>query len=115
MNLLANAIDALEESNQGNKFENNLENPNSIIITTAVKDKETVTVCVADSGVGMNQEVKEQIFDHLFTTKEIGRGTGLGLAIVRQIVVEKHQGQIEVESQPGRGTAFVLTLPVVAY
>lgn len=112
MNLLANAIDALEEANQKPRLAENRESPNQITITTSLKDQEMVTVCILDSGIGMNEETKTHVFDHLFTTKEIGKGTGLGLAIAHQIVVEKHHGSIEVQSQPGQGTAFVLTLPV---
>jgi len=60
----------------------------------------------------MNQEVKSKIFDRLFTTKEVGKGTGLGLAIARQIVVEKHAGRLEVQSQLRQGTEFSIYLPV---
>jgi signal transduction histidine kinase len=60
----------------------------------------------------MKDEVKKQIFDHLFTTKGVGKGTGLGLAIVYQIAVEKHGGSIEVNSEPGIGTEFAIVLPV---
>jgi signal transduction histidine kinase len=60
----------------------------------------------------MSESVKQRIFDHLFTTKAVGKGTGLGLAIVRQIVVEQHQGSILVTSQLGQGTEFALQLPM---
>lgn len=59
----------------------------------------------------MSEEVKQKIFDHLFTTKAVGQGTGLGLAIARQIVVEKHQGTIEVYSALRQGTEFAIVLP----
>lgn len=59
----------------------------------------------------MSESVQQQIFDHLFTTKAVGKGTGLGLAIARQIVVEKHQGTIEVNSVLGKGTEFAIALP----
>ncbi|MEG5001158.1 ATP-binding protein, partial [Microcoleus sp. B4-D4] len=64
--------------------------------------------------LGMGDEVKANIFDHLFTTKGVGKGTGLGLAIARQIVVEKHGGTIEVNSVLGVGTEFIITLPLKA-
>ena len=60
----------------------------------------------------MSDEVKQKIFDHLFTTKSVGLGTGLGLAIARQIVVEKHTGELEVNSALHQGTEFVIRLPV---
>ncbi|MEM9808451.1 MAG: HAMP domain-containing sensor histidine kinase, partial [Cyanobacteria bacterium P01_D01_bin.56] len=53
-----------------------------------------------------------QIFDYLYTTKEAGKGTGLGLAIVKQIIVEDHHGNIQVNSEVGQGTEFILTLPI---
>ncbi len=59
----------------------------------------------------MSKEVKQKIFDHLFTTKGVGKGTGLGLAIARQIVVEKHGGEITVNSVCGEGTEFMIFLP----
>ncbi|TAG90365.1 MAG: sensor histidine kinase [Oscillatoriales cyanobacterium] len=62
----------------------------------------------------MSESVQQQIFEHLFTTKAVGKGTGLGLAITRQIVVEKHQGAIEVNSVLGEGTEFVISLPAKA-
>ncbi|MEA5621564.1 AAA family ATPase [Nostoc sp. UHCC 0251] len=111
MNILANAIDALDESNRGRTFEDIKSNPNRIIIKTSL-EKEGVKIAIADNGQGMNEEVKQKIFDHLFTTKAVGKGTGLGLAIARQIVVEKHGGVIEVDSRPGEGTEFVIQLPL---
>ncbi|MGL5063922.1 MAG: sensor histidine kinase [Microcoleus sp.] len=111
MNILANAIDALDESNAGKTFDEIQKNPNRIIVQTTVEG-EQVKIAIADNGNGMTESVKSRIFDHLFTTKDVGKGTGLGLAIARQIVVEKHQGKIEVNSQLGSGTEFVLTLPL---
>jgi len=71
-----------------------------------------IKVTIADNGTGMPEEVKKQIFDHLFTTKGVGKGTGLGLAIAHQIVVGKHGGTIEVNAEPGVGTEFAIVLPV---
>ncbi len=111
MNILANAIDALEESNQGRSFAEIQANPNKITITTTVVDRH-VQISIVDNGKGMREEVKNKIFDHLFTTKEVGKGTGLGLAIAKQIVEEKHQGTISVNSKLGQGTEFIITLPI---
>ncbi len=113
MNIIANAIDALDESNTGRIFEEVKANPNCITITTSVGNN-LVKIAIADNGKGMNESVKQKIFDHLFTTKAVGKGTGLGLAIARQIIVEKHGGAIEVNSQFGKGTEFVIQLPLFA-
>ncbi|NES93861.1 MAG: AAA family ATPase [Desertifilum sp. SIO1I2] len=111
MNILANAIDALDESNTGRSFEEIQANPNRITITTSIKDN-CVKIAITDNGKGMNQSVKSKIFDHLFTTKAVGKGTGLGLAIARQIVVERHGGSIEVQSEVNQGTEFSIQLPI---
>ncbi|MDZ7959958.1 MAG: ATP-binding sensor histidine kinase [Aulosira sp. DedQUE10] len=111
MNILANAIDALEESNTGRIFTEIQANPNQIIITTSVQDQ-SVKITIADNGLGIEEEVKQKIFDHLFTTKGVSKGTGLGLAIARQIIVEKHEGLINVKSSPGIGTEFEIQIPI---
>ena len=113
MNILANAIDALEESNQERSFVEIIANPNRIIIRTALEENH-VKIAIADNGKGMSDEVKTRIFDHLFTTKQVGKGTGLGLAIARQIVVEKHSGDLEVRSELNQGTEFCIRLPIHA-
>ncbi|WP_414573385.1 AAA family ATPase [Nostoc sp. CCY 9925] len=113
MNILANAIDALEEANHGHSFEEIKSNPNQIKITTSVVDK-NVKITIADNGKGMNESVRQKIFDHLFTTKGVGKGTGLGLAIAHQIVVEKHGGTLDVNSTLGQGTEFTIIIPIQA-
>ncbi|MEA5571201.1 AAA family ATPase [Calothrix sp. UHCC 0171] len=113
MNLLANAIDALEESNIGSSFQEIELNPNCITITTSLSDnKKMVTIRIQDNGPGMTEEIKTRIFDHLFTTKPVGKGTGLGLAIAHQIIVEKHGGILDVDSTPGEGAAFIISIPI---
>lgn len=113
MNILANAIDALEDANAGRSFADIMNQPNRIDITTQLHEAEdAVSIQIYDNGVGMPPEVKQRIFDHLFTTKAVGKGTGLGLAIAHQIVTEKHGGAIAVESTPGQGTKFVIHLPI---
>jgi signal transduction histidine kinase len=111
MNILANAIDALEESNQGKDYEMIVENPNQITIQTQ-RMGEVVMITIADNGPGLTADVQARIFDHLFTTKAVGKGTGLGMAIAQQIVAEKHGGTIVVNSEVGQGAAFVVTLPL---
>lgn len=115
MNILANAIDALEESNQTRSFQAIEAAPNRITIaTTVAADGAAVLVQIADNGVGMAETVQQHIFDYSFTTKAVGQGTGLGLAIAHQIVTEKHGGTLSVTSTPGQGTEFVIRLPLLA-
>ena len=97
MNLLTNAIQAISEEGR------------ITIRTRAVG--ETIEVAIADTGTGMDQEVRAKIFDPFFTTKDVGKGTGLGLSISHGII-EKHHGAIAVASRPGEGTTFTITLPV---
>ncbi|MBG1270154.1 PAS domain S-box protein [Nostoc sp. WHI] len=111
MNILANAIDALDESNANRSFEEIQINPNRITIKTSVEN-EGVKITITDNGKGMTEEIKQKIFDHLFTTKAVGNGTGLGLAIARQIIVEKHGGAIAVDSTLAQGTEFTIQLPI---
>lgn len=114
MNVLANAIDALEESTQGRSFDEIAANPNWIRIQTMRQDDKYALIQIADNGVGMPEVIKQRIFNHLFTTKPVGKGTGLGLSITHQIVVEKHGGIIEVNSTLGQGTEFLISVPVAS-
>ncbi|MGB3789667.1 MAG: response regulator [Phormidesmis sp.] len=111
MNILANAIDALNEKSQALNFADIQAHPNHITITTAAKQNH-IAIAIADNGTGMPDASKERIFSQQFTTKAVGKGTGLGLAIAQQIVVEEHAGTIEVNTKMGQGTEFVLTLPL---
>jgi predicted ATPase/signal transduction histidine kinase len=110
MNLLSNAIDALEESNQGRSYAGIA---NQITLKTEFEGyKKQAIIRIKDNGVGITEAVREKIFDDLFTTKEVGKGTGLGLAIAKSIVVEKHGGTIEVNSVLREGTEFIIFLPM---
>ena len=110
MNLLSNAIDAFDESNKG---ESDHDIAHKIKITTELSsDLKQVLIYIEDNGVGMSQAVQKQIFEDFFTTKDVGKGTGLGLAIANQIVVQKHHGDITVQSVLGSGTEFIITLPI---
>ncbi len=111
MNIIANAIDALDAANVGKTFAEVEANPQLITIFTEVSgDRKMAVIRIRDSGPGMSQDVRSHIFEHLFTTKEVGKGTGLGLAIARQIVEEKHGGKLSCISAPGRGTEFVIEI-----
>ncbi|NEU78409.1 AAA family ATPase [Nostoc sp. UIC10630] len=113
MNILANAIDALDTSSEGLSFAQAQANHHQILINTEVSsDQSKVTICIKDNGQGMPEEIRARIFDHLFTTKEVGKGTGLGLAIARQIVEETHNGRLRCNSVLGEGTEFVIEIPV---
>ncbi|MEH2049104.1 sensor histidine kinase [Nostoc sp.] len=113
MNLLANAIDALEESNYGLSFDEIKLNPNQITIHTALtEDNNHVSIRIQDNGVGISADVQQKMFDHLFTTKPVGKGTGLGLSIAYQIIVQKHKGTLEVNSVLGAGSEFIITIPI---
>ncbi len=111
MNIIANAIDALDAANVGKTFAEVEVNPQLITIFTEVSgDEKMAVIRIRDNGPGMSEEVRSHIFEHLFTTKEVGKGTGLGLAIARQIVEEKHGGKLSCISAPGRGTEFVIEI-----
>ncbi|MDF5724023.1 MAG: GAF domain-containing protein [Rhizonema sp. PD37] len=102
MNILSNAIDALEEYEVQ-------KNPKIEIFT---ENNDTyVTICIVDNGPGMIQQVQNRIFDPFFTTKTVGKGTGLGLSISYQIVTENHKGQLKCISNLGQGTQFYITIP----
>ncbi|MEA5467522.1 PAS domain S-box protein [Spirulina sp. 06S082] len=113
MNILGNAIDALEERDKKRTWEEIQENPSIISITTELRKAESlVTIKICDNGVGIPEDLKNKIFDPFFTTKAIGKGTGLGMSISYQIIVEKHKGQLSYISHPGSGTEFTIELPL---
>jgi two-component system, NtrC family, sensor kinase len=112
MNILANAIDALEEANVKRTYQELKENPNLITIRTAMIDSKWVKIAIADNGMGMPESVQKRLFDPFFTTKSVGKGTGMGLPISYQIVTEKHRGKLDCFSIPGKGTEFVIQILV---
>ncbi len=112
MNILNNAIEAFEEINQRQTFEDLIKNPHRIHVCTHRLDEQWVKITISDNGIGIPKEVQSHIFDPFFTTKPVGKGTGLGLSTSYQIVTEKHHGQIGVYSTPGRGTRFEIKIPV---
>lgn len=111
MNILANAIDALEEGNQGKTYSHIEAKQNSIVICSSMVD-DRIIIKIKDNGCGMKPETRARIFDRGFTTKEVGKGTGLGMAIAHQIVTEKHGGTITCDSTLGQGTTFTIALPI---
>ncbi len=114
MNLLANAIDAIDERIESwEKTRNNSPQPfiPRIKIRTEITANSTTAISISDNGLGMSQDVKNKIFDQFYTTKPVGKGTGLGLAIAYSIVVQKHKGTLTCNSKLGEGTEFVSVLP----
>ncbi|MDJ1179962.1 PAS domain S-box protein [Roseofilum sp. BLCC_M91] len=111
MNILSNAIDAIDESlcsKQGN-----LQEPREgkIRITTQLLDADWVEIRIQDNGMGIPERVKHRLFDPFFTTKPVGKGTGLGLSISYQIVIKNHRGKMDCHSIPGEGTEFIIQIP----
>ncbi|HEY9738831.1 MAG TPA: ATP-binding protein [Trichocoleus sp.] len=114
MNIIANAIDALESGGVGAQEKANPEAQGLpyIRIRTTMSDTGWAMVEISDNGAGMSDQVKQRIFNPFFTTKCVGKGTGLGLSISYQIIVEKHGGSLECTSVPKRGTTFHIKIPV---
>ena len=104
MNILANAIDALES-------QKSLSTP-QIQIHTKLLENNRVSIHLSDNGSGIPPQIQSKLFNPFFTTKEVGKGTGLGLSISYQIVVNKHGGNLSVLSIPGEGTEFIIEIPV---
>lgn len=114
MNLLSNAIDALEKQKiAGSQMGDNAEPPR-IVITTDLNLDDQVVIKISDNGAGIPLSIQSRLFDPFFTTKPVGKGTGLGLSISYQIVVKSHSGRIDFYSQPGQGTEFCIAIPRVS-
>ncbi|MFS8117857.1 MAG: PAS domain S-box protein [Microcoleus sp.] len=111
MNILSNAIDALADGNSKQSFKEMRESPSQIKICTEVKE-DFVEIKIADNGPGITEEVKQRIFDTFFTTKPVGKGTGMGLSISYQIIVERHNGELYCTSELGKGTEFIIKMPI---
>ena len=113
MNILSNAIEAIDEYNQQRSIEE-IKNHRGIIwiCTEVLADTNQVRILIADNGPGMTPEVCHRIFDPFYTTKPVGHGTGLGMSISYKIVVEKHGGQLQCISAPGLGAAFLISIPI---
>ncbi len=115
MNILANAVDAIEEQNSTIPVHSKDHNLGEITISTSVislDNTDWAEITIADNGLGMPEATKEKIFNPFFTTKPIGKGTGMGMAISYQIITKKHNGNLLCSSIPGVGTQFVVRIPV---
>jgi two-component system, NtrC family, sensor kinase len=115
MNLLANAIDALDEVWLKKQGLGITDYRPCITIATNRLANNKVEVKIQDNGTGIPENIKSRLFDPFFTTKSVGQGTGLGLSISYQIIVDKHRGQIVCDSAIDRGTTFTITLPAQCF
>ncbi len=111
LNVLLNAIEALEKSNADHPIDC-IRRVNKITICTELSDTGLVVITIADNGIGMTEQVKEKLFDPFFTTKPVGQGMGLGLSTSYEIVVKKHSGRLTYKSRLGQGTEFRIELPL---
>jgi two-component system, NtrC family, sensor kinase len=105
LNIIVNAAHALGEAGRD-------ASTGRISVSTR-READTVEISIEDNGCGIPNDVIDKIYEPFFTTKGVGRGSGQGLAIARTIVVDKHQGRIDVRSEVGKGTRFTLSLPLV--
>lgn len=113
INILANAIDALEERETQQSQAGEVITPKRITLCTRKIDNDWVEVAISDNGPGIPAEAQAKILDPFFTTKPIGKGTGLGMSISHQIVAEKHRGQLKFTSSE-QGTEFCILIPVLS-
>ena len=114
MNILANALDATEETNAGRDYEEIAARPNQITIRTQTSDQASdqwIEIAIADNGTGIPEAIRSRIFDPFFTTKPAGKGTGLGMSISYQIITQQHQGKLSCTSQIDQGTKFMIQIP----
>ncbi|MEL6489842.1 MAG: ATP-binding protein [Cyanobacteria bacterium J06621_3] len=117
LNILANAIDAIDSVSHTRKQNNSNDHSwiPTITITTdtrlSEKDEQQVVIEISDNGGGMDTPVQQRIFDPFFTTKPVGSGTGMGLSVSHKIVVDGHHGTLECTSRKGTGTTLQVVLP----
>ena len=111
MNILANAIDALEEIDASKTAGEQQKNPSCITIRTSVLNCQWVRITIMDNGIGIPESIQSRIFDPFFTTKPIGKGTGMGMSISYQII-KKHNGELNCFSTPSKGTEVVIQIPL---
>ncbi|MGD1807788.1 trifunctional serine/threonine-protein kinase/ATP-binding protein/sensor histidine kinase [Dapis sp. BLCC M126] len=104
LQIITNAIDVLTSAEIADIPE--------IRITTQTQNDKTVRIFIADNGPGMSEQVRQKIFDPFFTTKPVGQGTGLGLSTSYQIITEQHHGELYCISQLGKGTEFIIDIPI---
>ncbi|MEG4216820.1 PAS domain S-box protein [Microcoleus sp. Pol14C6] len=114
MNILSNALDALEERDQRRSAEEMRQQPSHIRIRTEISPAGKVIIRISDNGPGIPETVGTRLFDPFFTTKPVGKGTGMGLSISYQIVTDRHNGSLKCTSFPGQGTELTIEIPLKA-
>ena len=115
MNLLANALDAIELDIEAKKLANETATkaqPYRIWISTQTVEQDCVEIRIRDNGIGLKEEIAPKVFDHFFTTKAVGKGTGLGLPISKKIIMDKHAGTLSLNVDSVEGAEFVICLPL---
>ena len=112
MNILSNAIDAIEELNIQRTDQEIEANPSKITIKTSVANATWINIEISDNGGGIPDSVKPHIFNPFFTTKPVGKGTGMGMSISYKIITEKHQGHLDFDSSSSEGTSFIIQIPI---
>jgi signal transduction histidine kinase len=105
LNLVVNAAHAIADKVKGTTERG------KITVRTSVEDHHVV-IAIGDTGGGIPEEIQARIYDPFFTTKEVGRGTGQGLSIARNIIVKCHGGQLDFDTEVGKGTTFYVRLPL---
>jgi PAS domain S-box-containing protein len=111
MNILTNAIDAIEDHRKKREHPSDFER-GAIAIATQIKNAGWVAISITDNGSGIPHAIQTKLFDPFFTTKAIGSGTGLGLSISYQIIIEQHGGKLSCTSSPENGTTFLIEIPI---
>lgn len=115
LNILNNAIDALDERDRRRSREDIESNPSFIKISTCILPKNWVQIRIRDNGIGIPESHRSRIFDPFFTTKPVGQGTGLGMSVSYQIIAELHGGKLDCISKLGQGTEFIIEIPIQTF
>lgn len=111
MNIIANAIDALEENSDSESLAATKAYPPTLKIFTRVLDNQEIEIRISNNGPEIPESVMQQLFNPFFTTKPVGKGTGLGLSIAYQIITQRHKGELQCISEPGQDTEFIIKIP----
>jgi signal transduction histidine kinase len=112
MNILSNALDAMEERDDSRSMADMEDDPSCLWITTALADGDRVVITIQDNGTGISAAVQQRLFDPFFTTKPVGKGTGLGMSISYQIISERHGGLLQCGDSEQGGAMFRIELPL---
>lgn len=105
LNILINAVQAIADTMSGEPTKG------TIIISTGYSGSHA-EIRISDNGPGIPAEIRDKIFDPFFTTREVGKGAGQGLTIAYSVITQKHKGELLVETEPGKGTTFIIRLPL---